>query len=159
MIYPWLIKYAIQLGGIVVVLFILYAYGNHSGRAHVQALWDADKAAKLIDSSNAVRQRVAENQAAWNQSQQDNKKLKADYETKIAALNKRQHGGLYIGKAACGSLTLPAPSATPRGTDDPTTSIRLPRSVEQDLRDLAGDANVCAVRLRELQGWVAAAGC
>ena len=158
MIQARLLKYAIELIGIVAVAVLLYGYGNHNGRSYVQAKWDSDKAATLIITSKAMAERVAENEAIRTKSVNDNKKLKEDYENKIADLSKRRHDGLFIRKtAACSSTALPAPATATGGANDPATSVRLPGPVEQNLRTLADDANVCAIRLKALQAWVAGA--
>lgn len=157
MISSWLIKYTILLGGIGVVLFMLYAYGNYSGRNHVQALWDIEKAATLAITSRAMNERIAENEAARIQSASVNKKLKEDYDKKIIDLVRRRHDGLYLNRAsACGGAAVSAAGTAAGRANDPAARVRLPGPVEQDIRALADDANVCAYRLVGLQAWVAA---
>lgn len=159
MIYSWLIKYTILFGGIGVVLFMLYAYGNYSGRNHVQALWDSEKAATLAITSRAMNERIAENQAARIQSASDNKKLKEDYDKKIIDLGRRRHDGLYFNRAAaCGGAAVSAAGTAAGRVNDPAARVRLPGPAEQNLRALADDANVCSIRLKALQSWAAGVG-
>lgn len=156
MIYAWLVKNLAWVGGVIFIFASVFGVGNYYGRAHVQAKWDADKASTQDDSFVAINNRIAENEAIRTQSERDNKKIKEDYENKIADLNKRRHDGLYLHKSpACGSAAVsPADSAAGRA-NDPAPGVRLPGAIEQNLRALADDANVCAIRLRALQEWVA----
>lgn len=152
MIYATLVRHAIQLGGAFVVLIILYAYGNHSGRAHVQALWDEEKAATAIAANEAIMNRLADNEKLKATRTEELKQVKESYENQIIDLGKRPASRLYLPKAAkCNGITLPSNSANTNGLADPPGSIRLPERVEEDIQSLIDKADVIRIRLTELQ--------
>ncbi|WP_239253228.1 hypothetical protein [Candidatus Nitrotoga sp. M5] len=155
MIQAWIAKYIFLIGGVLLLAVLAGLFGYKAGRVHVQEKWDAASAAQLAATSQAIIQRVQENEALRLQHLKESKQRKEDYENEIAALNKRHHDGLFISKAAAcdSSPAVRTPQAATSRTDDPPASIRLPGQIEQDLRALADDANRCAVKLRRLQNW------
>ena len=152
MIYATLLQYAIRIGGVLAVLLILYAYGNHDGRAHVKALWDADKAATAIATNEAIMARIAENRAKESERAQELQKTKESYEKQISDLGKRPVSRLYIPKpAACYSAAMPTSSTDTGGTNDPAGSIGLPPRIEENLYALIDKADAIRIRLTALQ--------
>ena len=152
MIQATLIKYAVLIGALLVALFALYAYGNHNGRAHVQALWDADKAATAIATNAAILKRLADNTAIEKARTAELQKTKETYEKKISDLGKRPHFGLYLPQApGCNPLALPQASTDTSVIADPPGSVRLPAGVEEDISSLIDKADAIRIRLTALQ--------
>ena len=145
MIYATLLQYAIRIGGVLAVLLILYAYGNHDGRAHV-------KAATAIATNEAIMARIAENRAKESERAQELQKTKESYEKQISDLGKRPVSRLYIPKpAACYSAAMPTSSTDTGGTNDPAGSIGLPPRIEENLYALIDKADAIRIRLTALQ--------
>ena len=147
-----LIKYAIEGGVALLLLIALYAYGNHDGRDHVQALWDADKASTAIATTAAILKRLADNTVIETARAAELQKTKESYEKQIYDLGKRPHGGLYLPKApGCNPVALPQTSADTSGITDPPGSDRLPAGVEEDISSLIDKADAIRIRLTALQ--------
>lgn len=144
-------KFALA-GVLLVALFALYAYGNHNGRAHVQALWDEDRAATAIAANAAILKRLADNTASEAARTAVLQKTKETYEKQILDLGKRPHGGLYLPQTpGCNSLALPQASTDTSGITDPPGSARLPAGVEEDISSLIDKADAIRIRLTALQ--------
>lgn len=152
MIYATLGRYAVQLGGVLVVVAMIYAYGNSDGRDHVQTLWDEDKAARRTAEHDALTARLLENQSIESERAAELQKTKESYEKQIIDLGKRPLGRLYLPKAAlCDSPALSQGGTDTNSTNDPAGSVRLPERVEQDIQSLMSKADVIRVRLTALQ--------
>lgn len=145
-------KYVITGAALMLLLIAFFAYGNHQGRAHVQAKWDADKAVRAIAANEAIMARLAENQAIETARTSELKKIKESYEKRINSLGQRPASRLYIPRPAdCHAATLPTGSTNPSGTADPTGSIGLPPRIEENLYLLMDKADAIGIRLTALQ--------
>lgn len=154
MIQAALIKYGIIAGVFVTILFGMYLWGDRYGRKQIQALWDADKVVVAEATSKAVANRLLENEKLRLKNLEDMKKVTENYETKLRNRTSALSSGLFLSKAACGDTpTVPGTSPPTPSVDGATAVIRLPDSVEQRLRAIADEANICVIRLKELQDW------
>ena len=152
MIQALLAKYGIILLSAVLFAVMNMAIGNHYGRVHVQALWDADKAATAIAANEAIMARLAENRAKESERAQELQKTKESYETQITDLGKRPVSRLYIPKAAaCYSAAVPTGATDTGSADDPPGSVGLPTRIEENLYALIDKADVIRIRLTALQ--------
>lgn len=135
---------------------------REQGRAEIQWLWDQDKAARAQMETNAVAQRLQENETLQRRIQektqgvihvleQKNQVEVAMYRATIADLQSR--GGLRVPRTVCeGSAS---PTTTERtSADHATSSVRLPTQIEGDLLELAHQADQVALRLGACQSWI-----
>ena len=140
--------------GLALVGLLTFTHGfvYRAGRAAVRAQWDADIAVRTTDALVAEQSARAKEQDLIAKNQKVSAAYAAEKKRRVADAVVAA-GRLSDLESALTNITSADTSATGRA-DDPAAGVRLSGQIEQNLRDLADDANVCAIRLRELQGWV-----
>lgn len=167
-----LIKVVGGIGMLLALWFVYQEFTEHYisiGRKEVQALWDADKVALKLAEAKALKKRVALNEAMYAEQQEINKgvidelerkhkKQTADYLLTIDYL--KSHGGLRFPSKDGICSPRPASETSAQGTtgSNETSYTRLPEKIENDLLELANDADIVTIQLGACQGWIKANG-
>ncbi len=133
--------------------------GVVSGRAEIQADWDADKNSRKIAEEKAIADRLRANELRVKQNEDEKAKLKEYYETKLAKLSAdsvaARASGLRVPAAVlCSGFANRPETAGPGITNDPRATIELPPATQRRLFDIADEANKCSEQLSALQRWV-----
>lgn len=163
------------IGGIGVLLALWFVYHEvtehyiNIGRKEVKALWDADKVALKLAEAKALKERFVLNEAMYAEQQEINKgvidelerkhkKQTADYLLTIDYL--KSHGGLQFRTKDGICSPRPASATSAQGTtgSNETSYTRLPEKIENDLLELANDADIVTIQLGACQGWIKANG-
>lgn len=126
---------ALVLGGIVVGI---HHHGTVGGRAEVQTLWDADKAARLTATNSAILTRVAANADLAKKQTADNaavtKAKNEELSPVVASVNSRR---VFVGTNGCrgGGPTAPASTESPASGDGADPAGRMVRpETERDIK-------------------------
>lgn len=103
------------------------AYERHQGAESVQALWDADKAARAIADASAIADRVAKNEVLATQQAADTAAITKVHDAEITSLRARIDATprLRIGTSFCGGITASADPQSPIGGTGGDSSGRI----------------------------------
>jgi len=139
---------------IPLVLVFTFFQGKDSGRTEVQAKWDAETVVRLEAEKLAMLTRKRDNEKLKTQHEMLLEQTKENYEELLSKRIPPKLTGLRLPKGSCPSSDSPRVPSPTRDTSLPTSppsSGRLPDKVEQDLRELAKDAQSCTIQLTQLQ--------
>ena len=155
MIQMFLLKHwfpiAATIAAIILVTGVI-AGSYNKGKAHSEAICNAEKAAIAIASNEAIVERLAENRAIEAGRAIELLKIKESYEKQISSLGKRPAGGLHIPRPAdCPAATAPTSNPNTSGANDTARSVRLPAGIEENLYALTDKADIIRIRLTALQ--------
>ena len=155
----WLYLTVALMAGVAVGGAYLHAHGVSQGRADVQALWDADKAARADAETKAVARRVAENLAQAKQQAATALAITKVYDEEISNVRARLAAERMRRPAFCASPG-PAAAADANGTAggpaaDPASGL-LPDAVARDIQalilqteEVAATGRACQMFVRE----------
>ena len=157
----WLYLTIALMAGVAVGGAYLHAHGVSQGRAAVQELWDADKAARADAETKAVARRVAENLAQAKQQAATALAITKVYDEEISNVRARLAAERMRRPAFCASPGLAA-SADANGTAggpaaDPAGGL-LPGEVERDIQAVILQTEEVAATGRACQAFVRANG-
>ena len=153
----WLYLTVALLAGAAVSGAYLHGHGAMQGRAAVQALWDADKAARAQAETKAVARRVAENLAQAKQQAATALAITKVYDEEISNVRARLAAERMRRPAFCASPG-PAASAAANGTAggaaaDPAGGL-LPDAVARDIQALILQTEEVAATGRACQAFL-----
>ena len=157
----WLYLTVAMLAGAAVGGAYLHGHGAAQGRAVVQALWDADKAARADAETKAVARRVAENLAQAKQQAATALAITKVYDEEISNVRARLAAERMRRPAFCASPG-PAAAADANGTAggpaaDPAGGL-LPDAVARDIQALILRTEEVTATGRACQAFVRANG-
>lgn len=134
------------------------AAGDAQGRAAVQKLWDADKAALVAAESKAVAQRVADNAVLAAQQVATSAAITKAYDEEISTVRARLVAAERMRRPAfCASAGPAAPTGAGGAENglaaDPAGGL-LPDAVERDIQALILETEQVATTGRACQAFV-----
>ena len=149
---PW--RLASRVLAVVLLLFAVYLFGRHDGAAHVQAKWEADKAAQagrvaqaerlMRDREILMNERLRKAESHAEMRQKDNARLAAD----AAATADRLRHDLAAARGRLSAATAEACRATA------STALELLGTCADDYRDMAAAADGHAADVQTLtEAW------
>lgn len=134
------------------------AAGDARGRAAVQAIWDADKAARAVAETRAVAQRVAANAALAAQQAATSAVITKAYNEEIYTVRQRLAAAERMRRPAFCAITGPAASAGAggAGSGHEANSVGgpLPDAVARDIQALILETEQVAATGRACQAFV-----
>jgi hypothetical protein len=155
MIQMFLLKHWFPIAATITAIILatgVIAGSYNKGKAHSEAICNAEKAAIAIASNEAIVERLAQNRAIEAGRIIELQKVKESYEKQIYNLGKRPAGGLHIPRPAdCPAAAISTGNPNSSGANDTARSIRLPAGVEENLYTLTDKADVIRIRLTALQ--------
>ena len=149
---PW--RLASRVLAVGLLLFAVYLFGRHDGAAHVQAQWQADKAAQagrqaqaeklMRERENLMNERVRKAESNAEMRQNENRRLAAD----AAATANRLRNDLAAARGRLSAATAEACRATA------STALELLGTCADDYRDMAAAADGHAADVQTLtEAW------
>lgn len=157
----WLYLTVALLAGAAVGGAYLHAHGVSQGRAAVQALWDADKAARAKAETKAVTKRVAENAAQAKQQAATALAITKVYDEEISNVRARLAAERMRRPSFCASPG-PAASADADGSAGGAAAYPaawlLPDAVARDIQALILRTEEATATGRACQAFVRANG-
>ena len=149
---PW--RLASRVLAVGLLLFAIYLFGRHDGAAHVQAQWQADKAAQagrqaqaeklMRERENLMNERLRKAESNAETRQKENARLAAD----AAATADRLRHDLAAARGRLSAATAEACRATA------STALELLGTCADDYRDMAAAADGHAADVQTLtEAW------
>lgn len=149
---PW--RLASRLLAVGLLLFAVYVFGRHDGAAHVEARWQADKAAQagrlaqaerlMRERENLMNERVRKAESDAETRQNENRRLAAD----AAATADRLRHDLATARGRLSAATAEACRATAG------TALELLGTCAEEYRDVAAAADGHAADVQTLtEAW------
>ena len=149
---PWRLASRLMLVGLL--LLAIYAFGRHDGAAHVEAQWQADKAAQagrkaqaeklMRERENLMNERLRKAESHAEMRQNENRRLAAD----AAATADRLRHDLATARSRLSAATAEACRATA------STALELLGTCADEYRDVAAAADGHAADVKTLtEAW------
>ncbi len=131
--------------------------GVVSGRAEIQAKWDASENARKVAEDKAIADRLKQNELRTAQVEADKQKLKKGYADELAKIRAAgiATGSLRIAASVCGgSSTIGKTESTSGSAADIAATIALPDAITANLFSLMQEADTVTAGCRVLQDFV-----
>lgn len=151
-------------------MFGAYIWGDTTGDARVQSLWDKDQIALLKANDALITKHGKEMTELVAKHDKINLENAKTHETVLSKVNNDLLAARAESKRL-GGLRITVPVPTCRGTDanaqatgtgqrdeGTSTTIALPEAIENDLWSIVGEADIVTEQLRACQGWIRKSG-